>query len=242
MKALLRYRFLDNLKGVAVLALVLTFVSAGLPLMLSLFVGEGEMGMSSSYTMASMIFALITGIVTGRMDLRLGNQMGICRRSAFAGCFLGNAATYAVLSVMITLLTLIFQLANKDDARIGFVELYQLFYSTASYIMPPVEYLKMTLLNFLAFTAAGVFGMLCTMAFWRLGRVGKWALGVCGGLLIVVGLPFFMSKFDYLLLRPIRILTTNPWAMMAVLLALAALGTGISWLLTRKAPILAPGK
>lgn len=242
MKTLLRYRFLDNLKGVAVLALVLTFVSAGLPLMLSLFVGEGEMRMSNSYTMASMIFALITGIVTGRMDLRLGNQMGICRRSAFAGCFLGNAATYAVLSVAVTLLTLIFQLASKDDAQIGFVELYQLFYSTASYIMPPVEYLKMTLLNFLAFTAAGVFGMLCTMAFWRLGRVGKWALGVCGGLLIVVGLPFFMSKFDYLLLRPIRILTTNPWAMMAVLLALAALGTGISWLLTRKAPILAPGK
>lgn len=242
MKALLRYRFLDNLKGVAVLVLVLTFVGIGLPLMLILFVGEGEMGLSNSYTMASMIFALITGIVTGRMDLRLGNQMGICRRSAFAGCFLGNAATYAVLSAVLTLLILIFQLVSKDDARIVFVELYQLFYGTASYIMPPVEYLKMTLLNFLAFTAAGVFGMLCTMAFWRLGRVGKWALGVCSGLLIVVGCPFFLSKFDYLLLRPIRILTTNPWAMMAVLLALAALGTGVSWLLTRKAPILAPGK
>lgn len=196
MKALLRYRFLDNLKGVAVLVLVLTFVGIGLPLMLILFVGEGEMGLSNSYTMASMIFALITGIVTGRMDLRLGNQMGICRRSAFAGCFLGNAATYAVLSAVLTLLILIFQLVSKDDARIVFVELYQLFYGTASYIMPPVEYLKMTLLNFLAFTAAGVFGMLCTMAFWRLGRVGKWALGVCGGLLIVVGCPFFLSKFD----------------------------------------------
>lgn len=242
MKALLRYRFLDNLKGVAVLVLVLTFVSVGLPLMLSLFVGEGKMGMSNSYTMASMIFALIIGIVTSRMDLRLGNQMGICRRSAFAGCFLGNAATYAVLSAVLTLLTLIFQLVSKDDARIWLVELYQLFYGTASYIMPPVEYLKMTLLNFLAFTAVGVFGMLCTMAFWRLGKVGKWVLGVCSGLIIVVGCPFLLSKFDYLLLRPIRILTTNPWAMMAVLLVLAALGTGISWLLTRKAPILAPGK
>lgn len=241
MKTLLRYRLIDNLKGTAIMLGGLTLASIGLPLLFSLL-GPDETGTFSSYTMAGMVFALVVGIVSARTDLRLGNQMGLCRRSAFLGSLLGSWAAFAIQSALTTLLTLAAQLGSRGGERFIFIELYQTFYGNGSYVMPAAEYLKMTLLNFMGFAALGGFGILCSLAFWRLGKLGKWILGIGSGLVLIAGIPFLVGKFGYLLLRPVRILATNSWAMTAFLLALAAAGTGLAWLLTRRAPILALGK
>ena len=83
----------------------------------------------------------------------------------------------------------------------------------------------------------GFFGMLCTMAFWRLNKLGKWILGVGMGLFLGVGLPNLAYRLSPWLLRPAHILATNVWALIVFLLIWAAVFLLGTWLLARRATI-----
>lgn len=232
MKTLFRYRLLDNLKALAIVAGALAAICA----FFSITFGETEVNGANSLTGA--IWALVIGIVTTRIDLRLGNQMGTSRRSAFLANLLGNLAVFAIASVGLTVLTALLQIMSDGSQRFVVTDLYQILYSTSgNYVMTPGEYGMMALLSFVLFAAMGSFGMLCTTAFWRVNKVGAWILGLSLGLGLSVGFPNLMYRLSPYLIRPLRILTTNVWAMILFLLVWAVVFLLGTWLLARRAVI-----
>ena len=227
MNALFRYRLLDALKSLAALIAVLLLV----PLLLSITLSGSSVTMNGTGSFVGSIWALVIGIVVPRGDLRLGNQFGLSRRSAFWGSILGCAAAFAAASAVLSLLSAVLQVIypGRND-RIEVMDLYQIAYgSSTGGVMPAWDYVRMACMLFALCLCLGFFGMLCTVVFWRLDRLGKWILGVSMGLFLCIGLPNLIDRFSPRLVRPAHILATNVWALIAFLLG--------TWLLARRAAI-----
>lgn len=232
MKTLFRYRLLDNLKSLGMMAGVLLLICA----FFSVAFGDAEVNGANSLTGA--IWALVIGVVCTRTDLRLGNQMGMSRRSAFLANLLGNLAAFAVAAVGLTVLTALLQVLSNGSEHFAVTDIYQIMYSTSgNYVMTPGEYGTMALLSFILFACAGSFGMLCTTAFWRVNKLGAWILGLSLGLGLGVGFPNLIDRLSPYLIRPLRILTTNVWVLMGFLLIWAVVFLLGTWLLARRAVI-----
>lgn len=233
MKALFRYRLLDDLKSLAALTAVLILT----PVVMNIMVAGTVVSCAGS--LASLVWALVIGIVVLRGDLRLGNQFGLSRRSAFWGSVLSCTAAFAAASAVFSLLTAVLQMLNQGWG-IGptVMDLYQFVYSESTFgVMPALDYVRMTCMLFALCLFSGFFGMLCTMAFWRLDKMGKWILGVSMGLLLGIGLPNLIDRVSPWLVRPVRILASNVWALIAFLLVWAAVFLLGAWLLVRRAAI-----
>ena len=93
MKTLLRYRLTDDLRSAgAALATVV-----GVYILMVLFTNDRVYGSGTGAAMA--FWALVVGIAALRADLRLGNQMGVCRREAFTASVVGTAVSCAAAAV-----------------------------------------------------------------------------------------------------------------------------------------------
>ncbi|MPM23182.1 hypothetical protein SDC9_69646 [bioreactor metagenome] len=235
MKAFFRYRLLDNLKSLAVLIAVLIAV----PLLLSITLAGSASTMNGTGSLVGSIWALVIGIVVLRGDLRLGNQFGLSRRSAFWGSVLSCTAAFAAASAVLSLLTAVLQMIYRgSNGRIAVMDIYQFVYGDSTVgVMPAWDYVRMACMLFALCLCFGFFGMLCTMAFWRLNKLGKWILGVSMGLLLGVGLPNLAYRLSPWLLRPARVLASNVWALIVFLLVWAAVFLLGAWLLARRASI-----
>lgn len=238
MKAFFRYRLLDNLKSLAALIAALLLAPILLSLMLATNSSNSSMTINGTGAFSS-IWALVIGIAVLRGDLRLGNQFGLSRRSAFWGSVLSCTAAFAAASAVISLLTAILQVIyQSDNSRVKVMDIYQFVYGDSTVgVMPAWDYVRMACMLFALCLCFGFFGMLCTMAFWRLNKLGKWVLGVGMGLFLGVGLPNLIDRFPQWLLRSARILTTNVWALIVFLLVWAAVFLLGAWLLARRASI-----
>jgi hypothetical protein len=236
MKALFRYRMLDDLKSLVVMIAVLILAPILLSLMLT---SSSSLTMNGTGSFTGSIWALVIGIVVLRGDLRLGNQFGLSRRSAFWGSVLSCTAAFAATSAVLTLLTAVLQMVYPGrGGKIEVMDLYQIVYgnSTVS-VMPAWDYVRMTCMLFALFLCFGFFGMLCTMAFWRPDKMGKWILGVGMGLFLGIGLPNLIDQLSPWLRYPAHTLATNVWALIAFLLVWAAVFLLGAWMLARRATI-----
>lgn len=238
MKALFRYRLLDDLKSLAALIAALLLTPILLSLMLATNSSDSSMTINGTGAFSS-IWALVIGIAVLRGDLRLGNQFGLSRSRSFWGSVSGCTAAFAAASAILSLLTAILQVIYQfDNSRVKVMDIYQLVYGdSAEGVMPVWDYVGMACMLFALCLCFGFFGMLCTMAFWRLNKLGKWVLGVSMGLFLGIGLPNVIDWIPQWLLRPAHVLATNVWALIAFLLAWAAVFLLGTWLLARRATI-----
>ncbi|MET0017923.1 hypothetical protein [Oscillibacter sp.] len=235
MKAFCRYRLLDDLKSLAALIAVLLLV----PLLLSITLAGSSVTMNGTGSFVGSIWALVIGIVVPRGDLRLGNQFGLSRRSTFWGSVLSCTAAFAAASTVLSLLSAVLQVIYPGrNGRIEMMDIYQIAYGSSTVgVMPAWDYVRMACMLFALCLCFGFLGMLCTMAFWRLDRLGKWILGVSMGLFLGIGLPNLIDRFSPWLVRPARILASDLWALIAFLLVWAAVFLLGTWLLARRATI-----
>lgn len=239
MKTLFRYRLIDNMKSLAAMAVVLLLVFGGFWFTFTSD-DNGHMTLSS---MSCAIWALVIGIVVFRGDLRLGNQMGVCHRSAFLSSILANVISYAIGAAAMTLITLVMQLLTNGRGRLEIREIYQVLYSTSdTYIMPAAGYMRMMILEFALLLCLGFFGTLCSIAFWRVNRLGKWALSIGMAAAGCIGLPYLLTHEISWVIQLVYLLAENVWALVAFFLVWAVIFFLATWLLTRRAPILAASK
>ena len=231
MKTLLRYRLTDDIRsaGAALAAVV------GVNILMVLFTNDRVYGSGTGAAMA--FWALVVGIAALRADLRLGNQMGICRREAFAASALGAAVSCAAAAVGVAAVTAAGQLLTDGGGRLEVMEPYQMVYAPDTYVMPLSGYAAMAVFCAAFYLCAAAFGMLCSAAFWRASRAGKWALGIGMGAAFGVGIPQALYRFGPALERPLELLLSNQWAADAVMLAFAAVFLGGTALLVRRAAI-----
>ena len=139
MKALFGYRLLDALKSLVTLIAVLMLV----PLLLSITLAGSSSTMSGTGSFVGSIWALVIGIVVLRGDLRLGNQFGLSRRSAFWGSVLSCTAAFAAASVVLSSLTAVLQVIYRGvNGRVEVMDIYQFVYgnSTASVMCGDVDF------------------------------------------------------------------------------------------------------
>lgn len=231
MKTLLRYRLTDDLRsaGAALAAVV------GVNILMVLFTNDR---VYDSGTGAAMAFwALVVGIAVLRTDLRLGNQMGVCRREAFTASVVGTAVSCAAAAVGVAAVTAAGQLLTDGGGRLEVMEPYQMVYAPDTYVMPLSGYAAMAVFCAAFYLCAAAFGMLCSAAFWRASRAGKWALGIGMGVAFGVGIPQARYRFGPALERPLGLLLSNQWAADAAMLAFAAVFLGGTALLVRRAAI-----
>ena len=231
MKTLLRYRLTDDIRsaGAALAAVV------GVNILMVLFTNDRVYGSGTGAAMA--FWALVVGIAALRAALRLGNQMGICRREAFAASALGAAVSCAAAAVGVAAVTAAGQLLTDGGGRLEVMEPYQMVYAPDTYVMPLSGYAAMAVFCAAFYLCAAAFGMLCSAAFWRASRAGKWALGIGMGAAFGVGIPQALYRFGPALERPLGLLLSNQWAADAVMLAFAAVFLGGTALLVRRAAI-----
>ncbi len=231
MKTLLRYRLTDDLRsaGAALAAVV------GVNILMVLFTNDRVYGSGTGAAMA--FWALVVGIAALRADLRLGNQMGVCRREAFTASVVGAAVSCAAAAVGVAAVTAAGQLLTDGGGRLEVMEPYQMVYAPDTYVMPLSGYAAMAVFCAAFYLCAAAFGMLCSAAFWRASRAGKWALGIGMGAAFGVGIPQAQYRFGPALERPLELLLSNQWAADAVMLAFAAVFLGGTALLVRRAAI-----
>ena len=231
MKTLLRYRLTDDLRsaGAALAAVV------GVNLLMVLFTNDRVYGSGTGAAMA--FWALVVGIAALRADLRLGNQMGVCRREAFTASVVGTAVSCAAAAVGVAAVTAAGQLLTDSGGRLEVMEPYQMVYAPDTYVMPLSGYAAMAVFCAAFYLCAAAFGMLCSAAFWRASRAGKWALGIGMGAAFGVGIPQARYRFGPALERPLELLLSNQWAADAAMLAFAAVFLGGTALLVRRAAI-----
>ncbi len=231
MKTLLRYRLTDDLRSAgAALATVV-----GVNILMVLFTNERVYGSGTGAAMA--FWALVVGIAVLRTDLRLGNQMGVCRREAFTASVVGTAVSCAAAAVGVAAVTAAGQLLTDGGGRLEVMEPYQMVYAPDTYVMPLSGYAAMAVFCAAFYLCAAAFGMLCSAAFWRASRAGKWALGIGMGAAFGVGIPQALYRFGPALERPLGLLLSNQWAADAAMLAFAAVFLGGTALLVRRAAI-----
>ena len=231
MKTLLRYRLTDDLRSAgAALATVV-----GVYILMVLFTNDRVYGSGTGAAMA--FWALVVGIAALRADLRLGNQMGVCRREAFTASVVGTAVSCAAAAVGVAAVTAAGQLLTDGGGRLEVMEPYQMVYAPDTYVMPLSGYAAMAVFCAAFYLCAAAFGMLCSAAFWRASRAGKWALGIGMGAAFGVGIPQALYRFGPALERPLGLLLSNQWAADAAMLAFAAVFLGGTALLARRAAI-----
>ena len=231
MKTLLRYRLTDDLRSAgAALATVV-----GVYILMVLFTNDRVYGSGTGAAMA--FWALVVGIAALRADLRLGNQMGVCRREAFTASVVGTAVSCAAAAVGVAAVTAAGQLLTDGGGRLEVMEPYQMVYAPDAYVMPLSGYAAMAVFCAAFYLCAAAFGMLCSAAFWRASRAGKWALGIGMGAAFGVGIPQALYRFGPALERPLGLLLSNQWAADAAMLAFAAVFLGGTALLVRRAAI-----
>ena len=231
MKTLLRYRLTDYLRSAcAALAAVV-----GVNILMVLFTNDRVYGSGTGAAMA--FWALVVGIAALRADLRLGNQMGVCRREAFTASVVGTAVSCAAAAVGVAAVTAAGQLLTDGGGRLEVMEPYQMVYAPDTYVMPLSGYAAMAVFCAAFYLCAAAFGMLCSAAFWRASRAGKWALGIGMGAAFGVGIPQARYRFGPALERPLGLLLSNQWAADAAMLAFAAVFLGGTALLVRRAAI-----
>lgn len=231
MKTLLRYRLTDDLRsaGAALTAVV------GVNILMVLFTNDRVYGSGTGAAMA--FWALVVGIAALRADLRLGNQMGVCRRETFTASVVGTAVSCAAAAVGVAAVTAAGQLLTDGGGRLEVMEPYQMVYAPDTYVMPLSGYAAMAVFCAAFYLCAAAFGMLCSAAFWRASRAGKWALGIGMGAAFGVGIPQARYRFGPALERPLELLLSNQWAADAAMLAFAAVFLGGTVLLVRRAAI-----
>lgn len=231
MKTLLRYRLTDDLRsaGAALAAVV------GVYILMVLFTNDRVYGSGTGAAMA--FWELVVGIAALRADLRLGNQMGVCRREAFTASVVGTAVSCAAAAVGVAAVTAAGQLLTDGGGRLEVMEPYQMVYAPDAYVMPLSGYAAMAVFCAAFYLCAAAFGMLCSAAFWRASRAGKWALGIGMGAAFGVGIPQALYRFGPALERPLGLLLSNQWAADAAMLAFAAVFLGGTALLVRRAAI-----
>jgi|GEM_PF-2010283 len=241
MRALIRYRYMDNLKAMGIMLLVLILVPVFTTLAMVLSSGSGSSGFFGVFCMAGGIFSFVIGITTILTDLRLGLQLGVGRKSVAVTQVLGALLTSVTLAALSSALLMIGQVLMQGDSRFVVTDLYQMIYVRGDTLSPGEQVINF-LFNGTVFWLMSSFGTLLGLAFYRLNKLGRWILGIFLVAFFNLGLPSFLEK-NWLWVREFfGWLMTAPGNIMSCFLILTALFTAGGWLLLRRAPVRSVGR
>ncbi len=242
LKPILRYQLRDYLTSGAVLFLVNVLLVAGVFIGLISF-GPSDTEISlSSYGFTCAIFLFVFGIVVPRQSMRIGVQLGVCRRTTFLGSLLSTAIAALALAAAGELLLTLLQVMTASLPNLYVGDLYAMLYQDMA-ALTPGQHLISLLFSACLMLCCWTAGCFFTFLFWRLNKIGCVIAGISIPV-VLNGVPFLLYYYS----RPLAPLVSflnllatraaaSPWFAMGLFLVVGGIIALICWLLIRNANI-----
>ena len=237
-----RYGFRNYLRAVCILLLVMLLIPLVLWIMLATLGGNGSN--FNGYSLSVGVFGLVLGMVGIRENLRVLNQNGISRRTAFLAEIIAQAAAAVLVSLGTVAILAVYRSIPGFMARVEVSDVYQMLYEGTSINF--AGYLRTAVFSAaMAFALAGV-GQFWSVLYWRLNKF--WIVTVSIAIpLVLIFVPAAVltaagdSAVEEAIFRALaafgRFFAGSVWNAALVFLAVAAVSFGLSWLLVRRAVI-----
>ena len=242
LKPILRYQLRDYLTSGAVLFLVnvLLFAAAFVGL-ISFGTSNSEVSITS-YGFTCAIFLFVFGIVVPRQSMRIGVQLGVCRRTTFLGSLLSTAIAALALAAAGKLLLTLLQVMTASLPNLYVGDLYAMLYQDMA-TLTLGEHLTSLLFSSCLMLFCWTAGCFFTFLFWRLNKIGCVIAGISIPVVlnVVPALLYYYSRPLAPLVSFLNLLATraaaSPWFAMALFLVIGGIIALICWLLVRNANI-----
>ena len=245
LKPILRYQLRDYLTSGAVLFLVnvLLFAAAFVGL-ISFGPSDSEVSITS-YGFTCAIFLFVFGIVVPRQSMRIGVQLGVCRRTTFLGSLLSTAIAALALAAAGEFLLVFAQIITNSLEHCYFGDLYAMIYHdmAAPLSLTLGEHLTSALFSACLMLFCWTAGCFFTFLFWRLNKIGCVIAGISIPV-VLNGVPFLLYYFRQPLTPLVSFLNllatraaASPWFAMGLFLVVGGIIALICWLLIRNANI-----
>lgn len=226
-----------------VIVLVLVFFAVQI-----MAVDGNESARFTGMGIASGIFLFVLGVADIREKLRLMNQFGLSRSTAYGALVVSLAILAVGLSAAMEAASALFQLGfGGNSLRAG--DLYQMIYlggADTYQTMTLSQHLVSVLFSACLILSLAILGQFFSLLFWRLSK--RWIVAVAVGIPILCNLVpwtvFRISAIQPGLTRAAAALFhfwgASPWNFILTCLILTAVGVAVNWLLLRRAVIRAP--
>lgn len=236
-----RYGIKNYLRGVGVLLLVMLLI----PLVLWCMVASlGGTSNFNGYSLSVGVFGLVLGMVGIRENLRMLNQNGVSRRTAFLAEIIAQAAAAVLVAAGATVLLAAYQALPGMAGRVYVSDVYQMVYEGTA--IGVAGYLRTAIFAAaMAFSLAAL-GQFCSVLYWRLSKFWIVTVSIAIPLVLIFGpAALFTAMGDSpageaivrALIGFCRFFAGSVWNAVLVFLILAAAFFGLSWLLVRRAVI-----
>lgn len=237
-----RYGIRNYLRAAGVLLLVMLLIPLVLWVMLATLGGQGSS--FNGYSLSVGVFGLVLGMVGIRENLRMLNQNGVSRRTAFLAEIISQAAVAVLVSLGTTAILAAYRALPGLMACVEVSDVYQMVYGSAA--MGPAGYLRLVVFSAaMAFSLAGV-GQFWSVLYWRLSKLWTVVVSIAIPLVLIFGPAALLTAAgdspvgDAIVQAAAalgRFFIASVWNAAFVFLAVAAVSFGLSWLLVRRAVI-----
>ena len=239
LKGALRYDIKSSMAGVVIFLVVMVVVWL-LNFILSFSFG-GEGVYSSGFEMGTAIFMFVLGINSIRQDLRIFLQNGRGRTTVFLSQLIITVVISAVMAVMAGLLIELFQLITA----LGSPQMeYASFYSMVGLTSGLGTFLNTVAYTFLQCIPTFLFGMMVSLIYYRLPKLGRVIFSIAVPGVLFVGLrvwaannPALGNAFGAFIKFVVDTLQTPLMILAAFTLVMSPIMALISWLLLRRAEV-----
>lgn len=242
LKGALVYDLRASLRSMGIFFLVMTLVWM-LNLVLAVSLG-GESFHFNGFEMASAVYMFVVGIVSIREDLRLFLQNGCGRPTVFVTQLVLGLFAAIVLAALGGLMMELFRLLGSwAFPQLKIVSLYELMglaegQNRAAAVLEGMGYI------FFQCLPAFLFGMMVSLAYYRMTKLGKVIFSIAAPGVFFVGLPILVGNNPDLasailaFARDFYNAFQSTLAFVAALSLIAALLFALgSWMLLRRAPV-----
>lgn len=238
-----RYGIKNYLRAAGILLLVMLLIPLILWVMLATLGGDGSN--FNGFSLSVGVFGLVLGMVGIRENLRMLNQNGVSRRTAFLAEIIAQAAVAVLVSLGVTVILAVYRALPGLMARVEVSDVCQMLYGEAN--VGPAGYLRLTVFSAaMAFCLAGV-GQFWSVLYWRLSKFWTVTVSIAIPLVLIFGPAALLTAaggpptVGETVVRALaalgRFFAASVWNAALVFLAVAAVSFGLSWLLVRRAVI-----
>lgn len=237
-----RYGIRNYLRAAGILLLVMLLIPLALWAMLATLGGQGSN--FNGYSLSVGVFGLVLGMVGIRENLRMLNQNGVSRRTAFLAEMISQAAAAVLVALGATVILAAYRALPGLMARVEVSDVYQMLYEGGT--MGVSGYLRMAVFSAaMAFSLAGV-GQFWSVLYWRLSKFWTVTVSIAIPLVVIFGPAALLTAVgDSVVGESIvraaaafgRFFAGSVWNGTLVFLAVGLVSFGLSWLLVRRAVI-----
>ena len=237
-----RYGIRNYLRAAGILLLVMLLIPLALWVMLATLGGQGSN--FNGYSLSVGVFGLVLGMVGIRENLRMLNQNGVSRRTAFLAEIISQAVVAVLVSLGAAVILAAYRSLPGFMDRVEVSDVYQMLYGSAA--MGLAGYLRLAVFSAaMAFSLAGV-GQFWSVLYWRLSKFWTVTVSIAIPLVLIFAPAALLTAAgDSAVGEAIvwaaaalgRFFVSSVWNGVLVFLLMGAVSFLLSWLLVRRAVI-----